>query len=186
MTHDQPQGERDFEMEALLDALGADERSGAPEAMEARVHAEVAANDAIMRRLDALGAAERDLAPASLDERLLDAVGGVFAPASIPIARAVTRVARWAGAAAAVVALGAVAWWGLAPAPPATDTAAALADASDEAADDVELLLDLFADESWSVDLVNLETDADAIGETVGSPWDDLESLAESLNEGAI
>jgi len=184
MTTDLPH-DRDFELEALLDALGAEERELAPAEMEPRIRAEIAANDVIVRRLGALAAAERAAAPADLDECLLGAVAEAFAPAPIPIARAVVRVARWGAAIAAVVAIGAFAWFAVRPTA-LTPTPPTVVATTDDAADDVELLLELYSDESWSVELVNLETDADAIGDTLGSPWDDLESLSESLSEGAI
>ncbi|MEZ6319074.1 MAG: hypothetical protein R3B49_10040 [Phycisphaerales bacterium] len=182
-----PPHDRDFELEALLDALGAEDRDSAPDAMEPRLRAEIAANESISRRLDSLAAADRADAPADLDARLLSAVAEAFVPAPIPIsrARAVVRLARWSSAAAALLAVAALAWFAMRPAP-VSPQPTIVATANDHAADDVELMLELFSDESWSVDLVNLQTDADTIGDTLGSPWDDLESLSDSLTEGAI
>lgn len=178
----------DHDLERRLDSLGANERDAlTPEAGE-RIASESAADAAMIARLDALGADERAGFTTDTAARIEAAVGEVFEPAPIPISRgwSLGSVARIGGGIAALVVVGMGVWFGLTQnatvAPGVTPGADAIAAA--DAAEDLELLLDLWDDDAWSVDLVDLSSDVSDIQDGVDAPWSIVEALEGA--EGAI
>ena len=170
----------DREAAEALDRLAREEGPGRD--FEARL-ASSAADAALGAWLDALGRCEARSAPAGFEARILDAVAGELSPAPIQMPRrGAAGMARWAGAAAAVLSVAAGAWWIGRPSGSAPATLAA----ESTLADDFGLLLELYETPSWSVDVVEWRSDADSVAEALESPWAEYESLSESLTDGAI
>lgn len=173
-------GSFDREAAEALDRLA---REGGPgPGFEARV-ASSAADVALCAWLDALGRDEAAAAPEGFEGRLLDAVAAGVAPTPIRLpASGPARLARWAGAAAAVVGVAAGLWWAAQPSGSSGPTLAT----QPTLAEDFGLLMELYESPAWTMDLVDLRSDADAVAEAMDAPWAEYESLSESLLDGAI
>ncbi len=168
----------DQKLNERLDALGAEERARAGDDLEASLAQDAGALAALTAKLDALAASERASVSDGLDERVLHAVGEVFAPSPIRIARS-----RWliaVGSMAAAVAVVGGVWMSQRPVPvDSYDVELATLE------DDVEILLELYETDAWGSALADVHSEAERVEDGLDTPWSAYDDVADSFEMGA-
>ncbi len=161
-----------------LDALGAAERAAAGDDLEAVLAEDAGAMAALTARLDALATAERATASEGLDDRVLHAVGEVFAPIPIRFVRSKWVIA--AGSIAAAVAVVGGVWMTRFAAPTeAYDVELATFE------QDVGILLELYETDVWDGALAEVESQAERVEDGLDTPWSAYDDVADSFGTGA-
>lgn len=173
-----------------LDRLGEADRASMGAGFVERLAGELwpgASEGRVARGLDALGRSERAAAPEGFEDRVVERVGEVFEPAPIRIG-ARRRVVLGVGMAAAVALAGVGAWIGVRSA--AWRGGATVVAGSGAAGlgveEELEVLLELYEEPSWTVRVAEFESEAEEAHGRVGEAWDVLELLSGADGGGSI